>query len=323
MRPVDEGRLVIHAEASAWLARLKAENRSDADVKAFKAWLSADPRHEAAFDNVTSNWEIAATAAASLPRTDRRPSVLRRALVPGGFAAFALAAGLAVVPRDETVRATYMTNVGESRRVVLADGSSLLLDGRTRIEVVFDGARREVRLQHGRANFDVARMPSRPFVVMSGGQQVTALGTAFDIAANAAGTSVLLLRGSVEVRNPRSRLGAKAVILRPGQRLRFAANGDVIEDAPDLAAASAWQEGRIYLSDTRLEDAIAEFNALNPRQILLVGAGVKNLRISGIYGAADPAAFASSLSNVLPVDVSIAADKIVIVRRRETPASSG
>jgi len=323
MRQVDDGQLVIRAEAAAWLARLKADDRNDADVRGFKFWLSADPRHQVAFDAVTSNWEIAAVAAASRPRADGQPVAVRRALVLGGLAASAVVLGLAILPRGDPKQVTYATKVGEQRRVTLSDGSSLLLDGQTLIEVAFASARREVRLVRGRANFDIANDPRRPFVVMSGYQQVTALGTAFDITANAAGTSVLLIRGSVEVRNPRSRLGTQAVILQPGQRLRFAANGDVIEDAPDLAAASGWQEGRIYLADTRLEDAIAEFNASNPRQIVLVGADVKDLRISGIYGAADPAAFADSLSNILPVDVSIAADKIVIVRRRQTPATRG
>ena len=37
-------------EAAIWLARLRADDRSTEDERAFRAWLMADPRHAAAFE---------------------------------------------------------------------------------------------------------------------------------------------------------------------------------------------------------------------------------------------------------------------------------
>jgi transmembrane sensor len=44
-------------EASIWLARLRADDRSLEDERAFRAWLMADPRHAAAFEAVNGVWD--------------------------------------------------------------------------------------------------------------------------------------------------------------------------------------------------------------------------------------------------------------------------
>ena len=46
----------IRAEAAAWLARLRADDRNIADEAAFRAWLDASPVHAAALEAVDRMW---------------------------------------------------------------------------------------------------------------------------------------------------------------------------------------------------------------------------------------------------------------------------
>ncbi len=46
----------IQAEAAAWLASLRADDRSAADEAAFWAWLDASPGHAAVFEAVDRMW---------------------------------------------------------------------------------------------------------------------------------------------------------------------------------------------------------------------------------------------------------------------------
>src|SRR5258708_2738416 len=49
----------VRAEAAAWLARLRADNRSTADEKGFQIWLAKDPAHSSAFEAINAVWDTA------------------------------------------------------------------------------------------------------------------------------------------------------------------------------------------------------------------------------------------------------------------------
>ena len=70
----------FRAEAAAWLARLRADDKTEADERAFRLWLAEDRLHTAAFEAVTEVWE-----AAGAPSTEpaRHMPVLTRRRVPG------------------------------------------------------------------------------------------------------------------------------------------------------------------------------------------------------------------------------------------------
>src|SRR5947199_213113 len=59
----------VQAEAALWLVRLQSETRTEAQVSAFRQWLSADRSHATAFEAVDSTWDISS----GLPRDLRGP----------------------------------------------------------------------------------------------------------------------------------------------------------------------------------------------------------------------------------------------------------
>jgi len=106
---------------------------------------------------------------------------------------------------------------GQRRQLVLDDGSEVILNSNSRLEVSegFNKKDRLLRLR-GQAFFKVAHDASRPFIVYSGDFSTTALGTAFYVNARnlQQGYSVNLLEGKVKLQTAD---GADDVLL-PGQQ---------------------------------------------------------------------------------------------------------
>src|SRR3546814_13438728 len=75
----------------------------------------------------------------------------------------------------------YATHIGERQLAVLDDGSRVSLDAVTKVKVRMKDEARQVELLEGRAKFDVAKDPLRPFTVAAGDKLVVDVGTSFSV----------------------------------------------------------------------------------------------------------------------------------------------
>ncbi len=94
----------------------------------------------------------------------------------------------------------YHTQTGEQHRVLLADGSVVLLDTASEVRVDLNPSERHITLVHGKAHFEVTPDPSRPFLVDAGEGTVRAVGTAFSVYRQGSVVDVAVTEGKVEVR---------------------------------------------------------------------------------------------------------------------------
>src|SRR3546814_19485198 len=110
----------------------------------------------------------------------------------------------------------YATHIGERQLAVLDDGSRVSLDAVTKVKVRMKDEARQVELLEGRAKFDVAKDPLRPFTVAAGDKLVVAVGTSFSVELIDGQVRVILYEGQVEggERNERSeeRRGGKECV---------------------------------------------------------------------------------------------------------------
>ena len=297
----------VRAQAAAWLARLRSDERAPQDEAGFRAWLAESETHRQAFDGINTVWE----AAGALPREPRRKRVAasnRRAVLASGLALIAAGTGFGVW-RAATA-GVYSTAVGEQRRVALDDGSLVILDTDSKVRVVLSDKRRTVELLQGRAHFEVARDARRPFVVSAEGRQVAAGGAAFDVTRRKGQLCVLVTNGEVAVFDPR--LAGKQLIER-GARVTLADAAVTPQvDKPDLARVTAWQHGRAVFDNDTLADAVAEMNRYSRRPIVIDGQAAAKMHVSGVYSTGDTEAFARSLATLLPLDVTLASDRVTL-----------
>jgi transmembrane sensor len=320
--PASERDAAIRAEAAAWLARIRSDDGDRRDIAGFQTWLDEDVRHQHAFDSISEIWD----AVGGLERFDRlaerrprraprkRAANLARiavALVVASIAAWAVL----LQPEPPQI---YATEIGEQRRLALADGSSAILDTATSIRVDYHESRRAIELLRGRAHFDVAADPIRPFVVSTSRRQVVALGTAFDVERSETSLAVTLLRGRIAILPAAKSPDLQPLDLTtPGEHVVFSGAALVRKERRDLYAATAWQSGRAVFNDRSVAQAIAEMNRYSRRPIVVADESVARMRISGTYDIGDTDAFATSLAALLPIRVTREPGRIVL---RDMPA---
>jgi transmembrane sensor len=304
------------AEAAAWLARLQSDERKPEDEAAFRAWLAESESNREAFDRVTSAWELAGGLAAHYPLdtvvAPPRPARRQLAIVAMLLVVATVAGmgGLTYLNRADV----YSTAAGETRRVALADGSIVLLDSSSELRVKLRKARRDLSLEHGRAHFEVAKNPDRPFLVTAGSRQVRSIGTVFEVSQREGKTSVLLVEGRVAVRSLGPRAAQPESFMAPGDRLVFDRAG-VQRDRPDVAKLIAWRSGEAIFDDDSLAAAAAELNRYSRRPLVIADATAASMRVSGVFRAGATEEFATSVATLLPIAVEAQDDRILIRSR--------
>src|ERR1700754_3138126 len=186
----DKGRILafpdtaaIEAEAAAWVARFDAGDISARDQAAFQEWLNRSAFHReaiAAYGNLWSEFDalghIADPGHVGQQASARvsHPAMLQRArpwLAACAAAMIAVTGGAVlfhIKPQDSAEieshpvarfshlpdRHSYETAIGAQKRAPLADGSSVILNTNSRLDVDFSGARRDVHLIRGEAYFE-------------------------------------------------------------------------------------------------------------------------------------------------------------------------
>ena len=141
--------------------------------------------------------------------------------------------------RSPSPRLEVATVAGEHRLVQLADGSSVALNGNSRIWIArADG--REAELLRGEALFNIRHNPKQPFVLRLGEDRVEDLGTAFNVIRDDKVLRVEVAAGSV-----RFRRGGSGVQLSSGQTLDISPSGDAIVGRKNPLAIASWRSGQL------------------------------------------------------------------------------
>jgi transmembrane sensor len=199
---------------------------------------------------------------------------------------------------------TYVSGIGELRKVPLTDGSTMLLNTSTKASVHFDATERSVRLTSGEALFEVAKDRARPFIVHAGGVTVAAVGTAFAVRKESdERIDVTVTEGVVEIRRPGAtqsvqRLAANQhVTISDSESMRVEQSA-----ARDAERRLAWRAGMIAFDNEPLSSAVAEFNRYSTRRIVIDDAALAARPITGIFRTTDIDEFAQTTATALNAD---------------------
>jgi transmembrane sensor len=295
-----------YVEAAAWLARLRAEDRTREDEVRFRQWLAADPLNAERFEYVSTIWEDM-DALRDVPRRERTPRKLTRRRVLTGSVAALTVGGLGLQWSIATA-GVYTTARGEQRRVTLDDGSRLTLNTDTSVKVRFDEQRRRIDLRRGQALFEVAADP-RPFYVTAGSHDLTVRRGRVDMRRETDHLSVLAI-DAVATLSQESRAEQPVVSINEGERVRVDASDQIKHDRPHLNDVIAWQTGNAVFRDETLAQVVTEMNRYTERELVLMDQRAAAMRISGVYRVGDNGAFARSLAKLLPIRVE-ATDRVI------------
>lgn len=327
----------IEQVAADWLARKNGE-LSPVEEAEFRQWLSANPRHAAAFAEFQGTWaaikdpRLTEKVMCELGVRDRRRS-RRRFFYSVGVAGLAAAAiAMMVLPGRGSLLAGHLPRTVVLRPDVktLPDGSTVELKAGAEIAVEFTPERRVVRLFDGGAFFTVAKDKLHPFVVITGSVEVTAVGTAFSVCAEPEKVAVVVTEGTVAVERTatpsRSRAlepvhpesiyvsagKATVVVANPSETAHLAV---ISLTSSQSAAELAWRGKRFEFNGTPLASAVEIFNRQNRVQLSIADAAISQRRITGIFWTDDPDGFVRLLEKGLDVKTVRLNDSIVLSSR--------
>lgn len=305
-------------QAAQWFVLLASGVVSHEEQARWQHWRSADPAHEQAWARV----EAASAPFAAVPR-QRVPAALRaltrKPAARRTISSVVLACVLGVVGwqsyRLSDWSADAMTAVGQQRELHLADGSRLLLDTDSAIDIDFDRDERLVRLRRGRLLIETGHVPAyreQPFVVATAQGRSTALGTKFTVEQQPGETRVAVIEARVAVRADAG--GDGDVTVEQGHSARFNSDGVIEQDALDRND-TAWQRGMLIADDLPLPDFLAALDRYRS-DALICDPAVAALHISGAFPLRDTERALAALAETLPVRIERGDNGMVTVRAK-------
>ena len=342
----------IEAEAAAWVARFDAADVSAKDQAAFQEWLNRSTLHREAVADYGSLWsefdalrqltETPATGRETIAR-DEHPALLRQAApwLAACAAAVTLAVGGAVflqprpqppvvakIARSAPAPLFYETAIGGQKRITLADGSSVILNTNSRMDVAFSGSRRDIHLVRGEAYFEVVHDKTRPFTVYANNYVVRDIGTAFDVHLSKAGlVEVRVTKGSVQVAPasgaPTSAVDKLGVLVAGhdvvlGQKVERA---EVVSSA-ELGRKLAWRQGQLIYTGQPLGEVLADISRYSDIKIELADPALASLPVGGAFRTDQIEAIFTALENNFGIHAEWTDPQHVrFTSAREKPAS--
>ena len=296
-------------EAADWAMTLHYDAPSESQLRAFEVWRKESPAHEAAWKQAQKVFhtfeqipkKISKRAIESIERDQDRRRVLKLlSLALVAAPAAWLAARHAPFQRWT---ADVATATGEQKKIELPDGSLVVLNTRSAIDIAFDKQTRRIRLAAGEVLItthpDRSSKP-RPFLVDTPYGVVRALGTRFSVRNldDDEVSRVSVFESAVEIVT----LAGPSKTLEAGTQSDF--NATSMSPAVNVEqSATLWERGMLLAKDMRLGDVVTEL-ARYRTGVLRCDPAVEDLLVSGAISLADTDAALNLLENDLPVQIS-------------------
>ncbi len=319
-------------QACAWLSKMHSGEFSRVEQQQLATWRAADPAQERAWQQAQATWQkLEGLRSRNIPGSQpliqeryrkknppptvsTRPSPRRhRRLLSLAIACSAiLAVTMPTLYSPNLWQADYLTEKGQQRTVMLADGSRVTLNSASALAVHFDEALRRVELLQGEAFFDVAKNRQIPFVVTTAGKEVRAVGTAFSVQRGTEQTKVELVEGIVEIQDARHQHHER---LRAGQTALIGADNVSVETASRPDSMALWRDGYLQFDSLPLQEAITQINRYRPGRVVLLNQSLADKRVSGLFrlDALDQAI--ASLKTAVPALQTLSITPYLVVLR--------
>jgi transmembrane sensor len=301
-QPIDP---LILGEAADWMVQLQSGSATDEDRRAIAQWQGRSVQHAQAWQRAQAilgdfNTVPAAIAGDTLKRIGRKKPLGRRQAL-----GLLLAAGPATwlayrqLPWQQWT-ADQHTAIGEQKNLTLPDGTRVLINTGSSLNIAFSDQVRRIELLKGEVLITTAKDAAhRAFIVQTRHGTARALGTRFSVRVGEQASRVAVTEGAVEVLPEHATQG---VIVKAGEQGAFSADRVAAVEPLDVSALT-WENGMLLAQHMRLADLLDELGRYRAG-VLRCHDSVASLTVSGAFSLRDTDASLHLLQETLPVKVS-------------------
>jgi transmembrane sensor len=322
----------IEATAAHWIVRADVGDLSEKELLDFQAWLEKSEHHRAAYARLQGVWgemdslnnlnDYAASIDNANSDDESSPSFLfsYKSVGLGIAASLVILVFTFVLPigvfNNSDFSPSYVTAVGEQQVIELPDGSSIILNTGSHVDVEYSDSSRNIFLTRGEAYFDVAKNPSAPFIVRTQRGLVTAVGTAFSVRVQEAQVNVVVTEGRVAL-TPivKTEDTVKSAAMTPsvlmevtaGQVVAFAERIESLEPIEPAAIERVldWRDGVISFKGESLEQVISHISPYTSLKIEIEGEELRQKPIGGYFKVGEIEALFDALKLMANVEIEM------------------
>ena len=296
----------VARQAVEWMLELQAAPASASTCEAWILWKAQHPSHELAWRRIESVRDrlggLASTTAVA-HATLTTPGSSRRRHAVKALAVLLFSGGVAWTFEEQLPwrqwQADFRTDVGNQRRTTLADGTLLMLNTDTAVNVRIGPKERRLQLVSGEIYVATAKDPERPFLIETPQGLAQALGTRFTVRSIDDRARVAVFEGAVKL-TPAT-LAAPSLVLQAGDAASFTKDAvDAMQSADENS--KAWVDGTLVAKSMRLRDFLDELSRYTPHT-LSCDPAVAELQVSGSYPVAQVPLILDAVSATLSLEV--------------------
>jgi len=177
---------------------------------------------------------------------------------------------------------TIVTQNSETQKIKLQDGSTVILNNGSKIEVPsnFSEEDRTVNLE-GEAFFEIVKN-TKPFIIITDNAKVRVLGTKFNVWARDEKTKVIVKEGRVNLLQKETATGG--IEIASGFSSAVVGNNKPAQPiAVDAEYLIGWINNKLVFEQARLVEIIEELERLYNKNIILGEDSLKNLSLTGTF----------------------------------------
>lgn len=298
----------ISEQATEWYVRLQADDVTAQDFSEFHLWLHANPQHQEAWHCLEQfglslehiKYPLLPQALSAIDQKVPHSLFTVKSIIWTIVFGGCIFAGLNVQQQQlwQQWQADYKTKIGEQKSIQLADGSQIILNTDTAININYNHKKREIELIKGEIHLEVVKDQSqRPFSVTNRDGVMQDIGTTFNIRQYDKHTVLAVSEGEVRVTTQKSH---KSISLHAEQQVLF--DQHIIHSIQPLNTKySTWTNGVFNVYKMPLSEFIIELDRYHKGRLSYEG--IDQLEVSGVFPMQDSEKVLHSLEQQLPITV--------------------
>lgn len=296
----------IIEQAATWMVRLQASEYAENEQHQHGEWLNANRLHLIAWQRMQGlAQDMQAghhlTSAPIARQALLTPDGKQRRMVLKSIAGISMVGTSGLLAWHQLPWSSWMadhrTATGEQRQIMLADGTALMMNTDSALDVAFSEQERRITLHHGEILVTTAK-DQRPLKIVTSHGTITPVGTRFTVQhLHEQSTRVMVTQGAVQLQ-PTDHTG---LVIIAGQQAEFSRTS--ISSPSSLDENSmAWISGMLVVERITLGNFIKELNRYH-RGKLDCKQDAAKLLVSGAFSIHDTDATISLLQETLPIKV--------------------